>query len=97
MIARVLRVEVDPDRLDELIATYQTLVRPIHARAAGLRVHAVLVDRSTGRVEIVGIWDDAEAVAMAAPTLEPARRELWRLFDRDPALEIYEVADELIA
>jgi heme-degrading monooxygenase HmoA len=95
MIARTLRVDVPPDRIDAVVETYRTIVRPIHARARGLREHYVLVDRDAGRIEIIGVWDSAEAVEEIAMDLEPARVRLWRVFGQDPPLETYEVADEL--
>ena len=95
MIARVLRVDIPPEQIDAVVGAYRRDVRPIHAVAAGLRQHYVLVDRQAGRVEIIGIWDSANAVSEAAPTLEPARRRLWAQFGSDPQLEIYEVADDL--
>jgi heme-degrading monooxygenase HmoA len=95
MIARVLRVEVPPDRIDAVLAAYREDVRPVHARAAGLRQHYVLVDRRMGRIQIIGIWDSAEDVARVAPELEPARQRLWAQFGMNPLLEAFEVADEL--
>lgn len=95
MIARVLRVQVSPERIDAVIEAYREYVRPIHAGASGLRQHYVLVDHGTGRIEIVGIWDSAEAVAAIGSKLEPARQRLWSEFGSNPPLEIYEVADEL--
>lgn len=95
MIARTLVVEISPDRIDEVIDTYRTVVRPIHERAAGLRAHYVLVDRENGRIQIVGVWDSAASVAAIADALEPARKRLWDTFGEDPALAIYEVADHI--
>jgi hypothetical protein len=95
MIARVLRVDVARDRLDAVVGAYRADVRPIHARAGGLRQHYVLVDREAGRIEIIGVWDSADAVNEIAAELEPARGRLWAAFGQNPPLEIYEVADEL--
>jgi heme-degrading monooxygenase HmoA len=95
MIARVLRVEVPPDRIEAVIDAYRDDVRPIHARAAGLRQHYVLVDRATGRIQIVGVWESPDDVAAIGPELEPARQRLWAQFGTNPPLEIFEVADEL--
>jgi antibiotic biosynthesis monooxygenase len=95
MIARVLRVAVDPEQVDAVVGVYRDIVRPIHARAAGLRHHYVLANWATGVIQIVGVWESADAVAAIAPELEPARARLWAQFGRDPELEIYEVADEL--
>jgi heme-degrading monooxygenase HmoA len=95
MIARVLRVTVPPRDVDAVLEAYREDVRPIHARAVGLRQHYVLVDRAAGRVEIIGIWDSADDVRAIASALEPARQRLWARFGADPPLEIFEVADEL--
>jgi heme-degrading monooxygenase HmoA len=95
MIARVLRVEVKPEQIDAIVAAYREDVRPIHVGAVGLRQHYVLVDRDAGRVEIIGVWDSAAAVADVAPILEPARQRLWSQFGSNPPLEVFQVADEL--
>jgi hypothetical protein len=95
VIARVLRVDVPPDRIDAVVEAYHEDVRPIHARVAGLRRHYVLVDRQTGRIEIIGVWDSADDVARIAPELGPARQRLWAQFGTNPPLEIFDVADEL--
>jgi heme-degrading monooxygenase HmoA len=95
VIARVLRVDVPPEQIDAVVEVYRRDVRPIHATAAGLRQHYVLVDRHTDRVGIIGIWESANAVSEVAPTLEPARQRLWDQFGSNPQLEIYDVADDL--
>jgi heme-degrading monooxygenase HmoA len=95
VIARVLRVDLPPERIDAVVEAYREDVRPVHAGAAGLRQHYVFVDRQTGRIEIIGVWDSAEDVARIAPELEPARLRLWAHFDMNPPLEIFEVADQL--
>ena len=95
MIARVLRVDVPVDRIDAVLNAYREDVRPIHVRAGGLRQHYLLVDRETGRIEIIGVWDSPNDVARIAAELEPARQRLWAQFGADPPLEVLEVADEL--
>lgn len=97
MIARVLRVDVGRDGVDAVVEAYRREVRPIHEQAEGLRTHYVLVDRERGTVEFIGVWDSADAVAAAGPRLEPARARLWNAFERDPQLELYDVADQLTA
>lgn len=95
MIARVLRVEVTPYRIDGIVSRYREVVRPIHEQATGLRKHYVLVDRQAGRIAIVGVWGSQKALAEVAPILEPARERLWGDFSQMPAVENYEVAGEL--
>ncbi|TFG69080.1 MAG: hypothetical protein E4H24_01775 [Thermomicrobiales bacterium] len=95
MIARTLRVQVPVGRIDSVLEAYREDVRPIHERAAGLRQHYVFVDRQSGWIEIIGVWDSADDVARIASELEPARQRLWERFGTNPPLEIYEVGDEL--
>ncbi len=63
--------------------------------AAGLRQHYVLVNRESGRIEIIGVWETADSVAGIAPMLVPARQRLWAQLGTSPPLEIFDVADEL--
>lgn len=95
MIARTLRVQLEAERIDAVLAAYREVVRPIHARSAGLRQHYVLVDRKAGMIEIIGIWESAAGLAAAVTELEPAREQLWRAFDVEPPVESWSVADEL--
>ena len=95
MIARVVRVNVDPQRVDAIVAAYAAGVRPIHVSARGLRQHYFLVDRASGHIEIVGIWESAEAISAIAAELEPARAALWTAFAQDPPIGRYDVADVL--
>jgi hypothetical protein len=95
MIARVLRIDVAPERIDLIVAAYRDGVRPVHARADGLLHHYLLADREKGRIEFVGVWRSPEAVAAIASELEPARERLWASFDESPALDVYDVVDEL--
>lgn len=96
MIARVLRVDLARGQVDTVIAAYRQHVRPVHARAQGLRHHFVLVNRESGRIEIVGVWDSLESVQAIAETLEPARQRMWREFGQAPDVDLYEVADVLV-
>ena len=95
MIARVLRVQLPPERIDAVVAAYHKDVRPVHARAAGLRQHYVLVNWQTGWIEIIGMWESVDDIARIGPVLEPRRQRLWEQFGTNPPLEVFEVADAL--
>jgi hypothetical protein len=58
----------------------------IHADAAGLRQHYVFVNRQTGQIEIIGVWEPADAAASVAPLLEPAWSGSGAVWD-EPTLE----------
>lgn len=95
MIARIASVRVAPQRIDEIVGRYKETVRPVHQRSEGLLKHYFLVDKQSGQLRIIGLWESREALDAALPTLEPARARLWKEFGEDPVLEAYEVADEL--
>jgi len=95
MIVRMASVQVEPERIEEIVSRYRETVRPIHQRSEGLRNHYFLVERQSGQIRIIGLWDSPEALEAALATLEPARARLWEEFGEDPTLEAYEVADEL--
>jgi len=95
MIVRMASVRVEPERIDEIVGRYRETVRPIHQSSEGLRNHYFLVDRQSGQIRIIGLWDSREALEAALPRLEPARARFWEEFGEDPTLEAYEVADEL--
>jgi quinol monooxygenase YgiN len=93
MIVRIANVQVAPERIDEVVSRYREAVRNVHQQSEGLRNHYVLVDRQSGQMRLIGIWDSQEALEAALPTLEPARERLWSQFEETPTLEAYEVAD----
>jgi len=95
MIVRMASARVEPERIDEVVSRYRQSVRPVHQRSEGLHNHFVLVDRQSGQLKLIGLWDSQEALEAALPTLEPARERLWEEFGEDPTLETYEVADTL--
>ena len=95
MIVRMASVRAAPQRIEEIVGRYREIVRPVHQRSEGLLNHYVLVDRQSGQMRLIGLWDSPEALEAALPTLEPAREQLWEEFGEDPTLEAYEVADEL--
>jgi len=95
MIVRMASVHVAPERIDEIVGRYREIVRPVHERSEGLLNHYFLVDRQSGQMRIIRLWESPEALEAALPTLEAARERLWEQFGEDPTLEAYEVADEL--
>jgi hypothetical protein len=95
MIVRIGSTQIPPERVDELVSRYRETVRPIHERCRGLRDHYLLVNRQSGEIMVVGVWNSSEALEEALPSLEPARENLWADFEAPPTLKAYELADEL--
>ena len=97
MIARMVRVRLPPHRIDEWLAAYREKVRSIHAGAAGLRCHYVLVERDAGQLVSVGVYESEAAFEAIVASLRRARQDLWEPFGVLPPLESFEVADALDA
>ena len=95
MVARIASARVAPKRIDELLGLYRDTLRPAHRDAYGLLYHYWLVDRGSGEVRLVGLWDSQESIDAATPTLEPARERFWSVVGARVNLEVYEVADEI--
>ena len=76
MIVPMASVRVEPERIDEIVGRYRETVRPIHQSSEGLRNHYFLIDRQSGQIRIIGLWDSREALEAALPRLEPARARL---------------------
>src|SRR5215203_3028119 len=96
MIVRMASVRVAPERINEIVGRYRQIVRPVHQRSEGLRNHYMLVDRKSGQMRLMGLWDSPEALEAALPTLEPARERLWEEFGEDPTLEARVSAGETL-
>ena len=95
MIARVLKINVGPERVQQLVDSYEELLRPIFATAPGLHCHYVLANRATGDVQVIGMWESEEAVKAIAPRLEPIRERMWSQFGGAPPSDVFEVAEEV--
>ncbi len=68
-IARFLRVEGDPSRLDAAIAFWVDEALPATARSAGLASAQLLVDRATGKGISITAWNTQADLDAAAPGL----------------------------
>ena len=98
MVARIDSLQVAPELIDEMISRYRENLRHMHLQTQGLLHQYWLVDRHSGQIEIIGLWESQEDIDAAMPTLEPAREGLWSEFQETlqeaPTLvEVYEVAD----
>jgi hypothetical protein len=80
--------------IDGVLEACREDVRAIHARAAGLRQHYVLVDRRMGWIEVIGVWDSADDLAGRARA-RAGKTAPVEGFGTNPPVGVFEVADEL--
>jgi quinol monooxygenase YgiN len=97
MVVCIDSLQVAPERIDEMISRYRKSLRHMHLQSQGLLHQSWLVDRPSGQIKIIGLWESQEDLDAAIPILEPARERLWSEFQEalqeTPTLEVYEVAD----
>ena len=96
MYASITTNQMQPERLDEAAAVWRDLY-PDDTRTAdvqGLRGSHFLVDRATGQIAIVGLWE-TEVAARAFETSGAMRQRAERLAEYTtgtPERRVYEVA-----
>jgi heme-degrading monooxygenase HmoA len=97
MIVCIDSLQVAPERIDEMISRYRKSLRHMHLQTQGLMHQYWLIDRHSGQIKIVDLWESQEDMEAAIPTLEAARAQLWSEFQealqQTPTFKVYEVAE----
>jgi quinol monooxygenase YgiN len=91
MHARVNTAQVQPDQLDEVVASMRAIVPRARQQSPGLTSVLVAGDRRTGKTVIVSVWESEAAAEAAEPAYQDAMRELGRFLAGQPTRERYEV------
>jgi heme-degrading monooxygenase HmoA len=93
MYARVVTVQVQPDKSEEAIAIFQNSV-PAAKQQKGFISLMLLTDRSTGKGVTVGLWEtDADLKANeASGYLQEQTAKFAGVFAAPPVQEVYEVS-----
>ncbi len=94
MFARISRIEGKPDRIEKGIRDYRDNMVPQAKQMQGFREAYLLVDRKTGRVMGITLWDsekDLQASTVAANKLRSQGAQASGS-SKPPVVEIYEVA-----
>ena len=94
MFARVTTFQWKTDKLDEASKLYQEIVIPAVKAQKGFRSNQLLVDRNTGNVVTVALWDSKEDM-MATEESGLTREWIGKFNDyyiKTPTTERYEVA-----
>lgn len=99
MFARVTTTQGPPERVDEFINRWRAQVSYLRREMRGLQTAYLLVDRQSGRIQSVALWDSREAIegseAAVASLRQRLASELGMPDPAEPAVEIYEVAAQV--
>ena len=98
MYARITTGHVSPERLGEVAGAIPDDVRQALAREPGFKGSMLLVDRQSGKVMTIGLWE-SEAAVQASLAAHQARLEAARsalgAAGSEPVIEVYEIVDEV--
>ncbi len=97
MYARVVTAQVSPDKVEEGIRLWRDSVMPAARQQKGFKSGRLLVDRKTGKITSVGLWEteaDIQASGEGSAYLQEQLAKFASLFTAPPVVEHYEVAVE---
>ena len=97
MFARVTMSEGKPERVEAGIRSYRENVGPAAKKMAGFKGSYLLVDRKSGRMLGVALWDTEENLRASAKVAAELRAGVTQAAaaTKPPTVEIYEVAVQL--
>jgi hypothetical protein len=93
MKARVVTVQIQPDKLDEAISIYRDSVVPAGSEYKGCHAMILVTDRSSGKGVSISIWDEQELQSSeASGYLQEQFGKFSGVFASPPIRELYDVA-----
>ncbi len=93
MHARIVTLQGDPSKIDEGIQFYKDQALPPLRQQRGFKGARLLVDRRSGKVEAVSLWESEEAANGSAPATAQARTQGAQILGSTPAtMEVFEIA-----
>jgi len=97
MYSQVLKVNIQPGKMDEAVAIFRDSVAPAIHGWKGLQSGRMLVDRAGNKIIAVSFWDNEadEASLQSSDTYKEQVAKLASLFDGPPEVEVYEEAVEV--
>ncbi len=97
MYSPVLRVTIQPGKMDEAIAIFKDSVLPVIHGSSGLQVGRMLIDRAGNKIMAVSFWDSQadEAGLQSSGAYQEQVAKLAALFAGPPEVEVYEEAVEI--
>lgn len=95
MIARVTKGQMSPEKLDEFVGWWHDNIAGRVGGAEGIESIDLLVDRETGKMQGVALWESREAMEAAMPIMAPLMQQVAEIFGASPQVEIWEVAAQI--
>ena len=92
MHARQTTLQVDPSRIDEGIRLFREQVMPVVRQQGGKGVR-LLVDRRSGKVQAISLWESEQAAQAAQAEMNQQRDQAaQQLGSQGATTELFEVA-----
>jgi hypothetical protein len=94
MFARVTTNQVKPENLEGGIKKFRELIGTTAKRMAGFRGSYLLIDRKTGKMVGIALWERKEDLEASANAAAQIRSQIFQATaaTNSPIIEIYEVA-----
>ena len=94
MFARVMRIRIQKNKLDQAVATYRDSVLPVARRQRGFRGATLLTDRATGTAVSITLWETEAALEEGERTgyVQEQLAKFAPLFSAAPERSVFEVA-----
>lgn len=93
MYSQVVRAQVQPGKIDEVVAIYRDSIAPAARQEKGFKNSYFLVDRSANRIMGFSIWEsEADLAALAESGFYQEQvAKFAAVFAGPPEREVYEV------
>jgi len=96
MYARIVTAQISPDKVAEGLQLWQDSVVPAVKEQKGFKSGRLFVDRKTGKIVTVGLWEtEADMQATAGAFVQEQLAKFASLFTAPPVVEHYELAVEV--
>ena len=97
MYSQVLKVNIQPGKMDECIAIFKDSVAQAIHGWRGLQMGSLLVDRAGNKIIAVSFWDSQadEASLQSSSSYQEQVAKFAALFAGPPEVEIYEETVEV--
>ncbi len=93
MHARVTTLQADPNKLEDGIRLFRDQVVPVARQQRGFEGARLLVNRSSGKVQAVTLWESAETAQAADAAMNQQRSQgAQTLGAAAPTTEVFEMA-----
>ncbi len=93
MYAQIIRISIQPDKIDEFCELYEEYIIPELAGQAGYKSFHLLLDRQEARAISFTLWEDRESAERSEEVnLYLEQRAAYPLYSKPPVREGYEVA-----